>query len=461
MPLSFRLFSVGFSLVCFGIGLYALASGILGKKIKALPCLIYTIYYLSANALILAGIFRVYVLVDAYEYEYVYVNVINLLDGTIGNLLHSIMLAFILRRFLGTNFWQGLAAAFLGNFIVYTANSVLMEVTSYYSPTFGGMYLYTFITIYIPYLAVLLAAAIVVSILRKSGFYQYFSHLFSRKSWAAGTLLFSFLMMCIWQVLDWLYPDTTPGIGYNIFFFALIVAALFWVQFLAMYAAGQDKIRAQEETIAQHQAHMALLEDLQQEIRAFRHDFTNLFSGLTLQVQEGDLVGIQDFMRKTSSYFDEKLEQEIQQMDGLNNIRLYPLRSLLTTKLADMKKRGIHSVLEVLYPVDIRIVMETEDLLRGLGILVDNAMEAAPQTDGTVRIVLLQDEKELYIAVSNNYDKEPELSSLSKKGYTTKGKGRGTGLASYRRIVSRCSGCVARTYLKDGYFMQELRLPVV
>ncbi|MGI6018462.1 MAG: sensor histidine kinase [Marvinbryantia sp.] len=455
MPLSFRLFSVGFSFVCFGIGLYALASGILGKKIKLVPCLIYTVYYLLANAMIYAVI----VILDVTMGVYRHVNIINLLNGTLGNLLHAVVLALVLRRCFGTDFWQGLAAAFLGNFIAYTANSVLMEVTSYYSPTFGGMYLYTFITIYIPYLAVLLTAAIVVPILRKSSFYRYFSHLFSKKTWAIGTLLFSFVLMCIWQVLNWMYPDTTPGIGYNIFFFALIVAALFWVQFLAMYAAGQDKIRAQEETIAQHQAHMALLEELQQEIRAFRHDFTNLFSGLTLQAQEGDLAGIQDFMRKTSSYFDEKLGQEIQQMDGLNNIGLYPLRSLLTTKLADMRKKGIHSVLEVLYPVDTKVVMETEDLLRGLGILIDNAIEAVPQTDGTVRIVLLQEETELYIAVSNNYEKTPELSALSRKGYTTKGNGHGTGLTSYRRIVSRCRGCVTRTYLKDGYFVQELRLP--
>ncbi len=34
MPLSFRLFSVRFSFVCFGIGLYFLASGILGEKIN-------------------------------------------------------------------------------------------------------------------------------------------------------------------------------------------------------------------------------------------------------------------------------------------------------------------------------------------------------------------------------------------------------------------------------------------
>lgn len=455
MPLSFRLFSAGFGYVCFGAGLYVLASGIMGKKIKALPGLIYTFYYLLANGLVVAGMAAANTQMDIFAYE----NIINLINGTLGNLMHAIVLAFVLRRFSGADFWQGLAAAFLGNFIAYTVNSVLMEVTAYYSPTFGGMYLYTFITIYIPYMAVLLAAGIVVPVLRKSSFYRYFSHLFSRRFWAAGTLLLSFGLMCVWQVLSWLYPDTTPGIGYNIFFFALIVAALFWVQFLAMYAAGQDKIRAQEETIAQHQAHMALLEELQQEIRAFRHDFTNLFSGLTLQAQEGDLAGIQDFMKKTSSYFDEKLGQEIQQMDGLNNIRLYPLRSLLTAKLADMRKKGIGSALEVLKPVDGRVTMETEDLLRGVGILIDNAMEAAPEREGTVRIVLLQEEKELYIAVSNNYEKTPELSAISQKGYTTKGKGRGTGLTSYRRIVSRCRGCVTRTYLKDGYFVQELRLP--
>ena len=237
MPLSFRLFSAGFSFACFGVGLYALATGILGKKIKALPCLIYTCYYLLANTLIFIGMAVAYLLVDIFEYE----TVINLLNGTLGNLLHSIVLALVLRKFSGTDFWQGLAAAFLGNFIAYTANSVLMEVTSYYSPIFGGMYLYTFITIYIPYMAVLIAAAIVVPILRKSSFYRYYSHLFSRKSWAIGTLLFSFVLMCVWQVLDWMYPDTTPGIGYNIFFFALIIVALFWVQFLAMYAAGDRK----------------------------------------------------------------------------------------------------------------------------------------------------------------------------------------------------------------------------
>ena len=204
---------------------------------------------------------------------------------------------------------------------------------------------------------------------------------------------------------------------------------------------------------------MALLEELQQEIRAFRHDFTNLFSGLTLQAQEGDLDGIQDFMKRTSSYFDEKLGAEIAQMDGLNNIHLYPLRSLLAAKLAKMRQMHIKGVLEALAPVQGNLGMDTDDLLRALGVLLDNAIEAVPEQNGQVRVVVLQEEKKLYLAVANNYEKAPDLAALAKKGYTTKGSGHGTGLASYRRIVARCRGCAARTYLKDGMFVQELHIP--
>lgn len=104
--------------------------------------------------------------------------------------------------------------------------------------------------------------------------------------------------------------------------------------------------------------------------------------------------------------------------------------------------------------------MPVEDLLRCQGILLDNAIEAAAKNDGKIRVILLQDMEELFIAVANNYDEKPNLGALAKSGYSTKGKGRGTGLSSYRRMVSRCADCVWRTYLKDEFLVQELRIPV-
>ena len=124
-----------------------------------------------------------------------------------------------------------------------------------------------------------------------------------------------------------------------------------------------------------------------------------------------------------------------------------------------MRQNHIKGVLEAMEPVTGHLRMDTDDLLRALGILLDNAIEAAPEWNGQVRVVLLQEEKELYLAVANNYKTAPDLTALMKKGYTTKGSGHGTGLSSYRRIVSRCRGCAMRTYLKDGMFVQELHIP--
>ena len=146
-------------------------------------------------------------------------------------------------------------------------------------------------------------------------------------------------------------------------------------------------------------------------------------------------------------------------MEGLSNIKVYPVRSLISTKLGLMQQRQIQVALEILHPVT-GAKMPTEDLLRCQGILLDNAIEAAAKEEGKIRVVMLQGEGELYLTVANNYDEQPNLSALGKGGYTTKGKGHGTGLSSYRKIVSRCKGCLARTYLKDGFLVQELRIPV-
>lgn len=447
MPLSFRLATVFLVFLCFGFGIFKMALGLLGQKMKKIPCLVYVAYFCAASCAEM-----ILVIWTGIPEEELFLSVA---DSTV----HAVVLGLLLTKIYRLPFIQTLVAAVLGNFIVYTVHHVVSAAAYAYSPVFDGKYLYVLTTIYIPYLSGPLAAVLVSYILKKSNFYRYFACLFARRSRAVPALAVSYALMCVWSALDWLYPDSTPDAGYAIFFFSLIVVALFWVQFLAMYAAGQDKIRAQEETIAQQQAHMELLEELQQEIRAFRHDFTNLFSGLTLQAQEGDLAGIQAFMKETSSYFDTKLGNEIQQMDGLKNIQPYALRSLLTAKLAAMRKLHIQTVLEVLRPMYSVQIIGTEDLLRVLGILLDNAMEAVPEENGAVRIVLLQEEKELYLAVANTYEAAPDLSALARKGYTTKGAGHGTGLSSYRKIISGYRGCVTRTYLKDEMFVQELHIP--
>ena len=452
MSLAFRLGTVAFTMAMMALALYILTAGILGRKIhwKSLG-----IFFVCAEALQWAAmlLYLLYTVATGQE------NMPSAVFDTVCYLLAALVLGALMTKVHRIPLLYTFTAAILCTFVVNTANTTMVYVVEEYSPLFDRQHFLAFVRLDVPYMLTVGVALLVAAILKRSEFYRYFAAMFRSRARGVLTLAVCLALMFILPLQQLLFPDLTPNASYATFFFALIVSGVFLLQFAAMYAAGQDRIKAQEETILQQQSHMALLEELQQEIRAFRHDFTNLFSGLTLQAQEGDLAGIQDFMKRTSSYFDEKLGSEIAQMDGLNNIQLYPLRSLLATKLAKMRQMRIKGVLEAMKPVNGQLGMDTDDLLRALGILLDNAIEAVPKGEGQVRVVLLQEEKELYLAVANNYEKAPDLPDLTKKGYTTKGSGHGTGLTSYRRIVSRCRGCAARTYLKDGMFIQELHIP--
>lgn len=241
---------------------------------------------------------------------------------------------------------------------------------------------------------------------------------------------------------------------------ALIVLALFILLYTARYHDSREKVKAQEGIIIQQQAHLALLGELQQELRSFRHDFTNLMTGMTLQAKSGDLKGIQDFMRDISSYFDEKLGDEIKNLEAVNRIQIPALRSLVTTKIALMQKEGIQTIVEVLYPVTME-GMRQPDLLRCLGIMLDNAIEEARISDHPrVSLVLLKTETELLVAVSNSCNEPPDLAQMHRNEYTTKGNGHGTGLMSLRKIIQKYPGCIAGMNVNAEMFHYELHIPL-
>lgn len=448
MPLSFRISAVFALLLVQSAAMFWITTALAGERPKWRHYALFCVGFCGIEW----GAVGLISLIELFEKEPLLIEI--LLSAAI-----ALLLCLLLCRCYQTAFEKALGAAMLAYFLAYTINDFMTEVAGYYSPVFDGKYLYVLTSLVLPYSLTLIMVGVIVLILRKSAFSQYFAHLFQGRIRTAFSLSVGFLLMNLKAVLSYFFPDVTADFTYVLFFFGLIAAALFCIQFGSMYAASRDKIKAQEETIAQQQAHMELLEELQNEIRAFRHDFTNLLSGMTLSAQEGDVEAIQEFMKRTSGYFDEKLGKEIRQMEGIANIRIYPIRSLLSTKLSLMRQRHIQVVLEILNPVT-GGKMPVEDLLRCQGILLDNAIEAAEKEEGKIRIVLLQEERELYIAIANNYDMQPNLGALGKGGYTTKGKGHGTGLSSYRKMVSRCSGCLTRTYLKDDFLVQELRIPV-
>lgn len=240
----------------------------------------------------------------------------------------------------------------------------------------------------------------------------------------------------------------------------LILLVLIICLFIYISAKGErdSKIRIQEAMLLEQRHYMENLESMQQEMRAFRHDYKNMLSGMSLYAEEGNTREIRKALQKMEADFDNKVGENIRQAGQLGNIQVPELKSLVLSKLSRMKRKHIACNLEVLYPVT-RIDMDVMDLNRCLGILIDNAIEAVENTDTPmIDLIITKQDTELTFIVQNQWNGELALHNIWKEGYSTKGDGRGLGLSSYKRILEKYSNAFPSTSWKNNLFKQEIKL---
>lgn len=219
----------------------------------------------------------------------------------------------------------------------------------------------------------------------------------------------------------------------------------------------QAKLHEQEQLLNQQNLYISNLERMQSEMRAFRHDYKNMLSGLYLRAGEEDGgEKLQQLLSDMTDSFDEQIGGYIQQTTQLGNLRVTELRSLILGKMTKMQKRGIVCHLEILYPVE-HVSVPCMELNRCLGILIDNAMEAVQGQDSPSVDILVSEQMQMTSFVVSNRVTEPvDFGNIWKEGYSTKGEGRGLGLYSFQKIVERYDKLLSSSSCRDGIFTQQL-----
>ena len=143
------------------------------------------------------------------------------------------------------------------------------------------------------------------------------------------------------------------------------------------------------------------------------------------------------------------------------------LAALLLGKTAQAAERGIQLVLEAEGDIAASGI-DVGDLVTVVGNLVDNAVDASADHDGTrtVTVTLRADAQELEIAVSDSGPGLPDDSvrDAFSRGWSTKPStavgGRGLGLALVSEVVRRHDGSVSVTTAAGGGACVAVRLPV-
>lgn len=138
--------------------------------------------------------------------------------------------------------------------------------------------------------------------------------------------------------------------------------------------------------------------------------------------------------------------------DGLQQLGDPPLKSLLFQKLLAAQNQGKEVRLEIPDPVK-TLPMDSMQLLRVVGILLDNAIEApVVGDDHTIYCAILDYPGAVELSVANpiSADNPPKINRFMQAGYSTKGENHGLGLSTVQEIVDRTANAALQIANKHG-----------
>jgi len=169
-------------------------------------------------------------------------------------------------------------------------------------------------------------------------------------------------------------------------------------------------------------------------------------------------------MNALESYFNDnimRVSQEIRDNDfkmrGLSEIKIPEVKGLVSSKLITAQEKGIDVVFEC--PNEIHYLnMDSVLLCRCIGIILDNAIEAAEEVEkGIIRVGFVELEQSVSFVVWNTFsDTGHKLFQYFEKGFSTKGENRGLGLNSLKKMVDQENMTQLDTVIEDGFFKQEI-----
>ena len=95
-----------------------------------------------------------------------------------------------------------------------------------------------------------------------------------------------------------------------------------------------------------------------------------------------------------------------------------------------------------------------------LGIFIDNAIEAAAETEEQKLVIEAQSaDGGPVFSVANTCRELPDLSKIFQKGFSTKGDGRGMGLYWVKNALKEREELIHEVSVEGGMVIQRLELP--
>ena len=218
------------------------------------------------------------------------------------------------------------------------------------------------------------------------------------------------------------------------------------------------KLQLTERSLEQTKQYNKTLIILHDNIRCFKHDYNNMITTLGGYIQSEDINGLKNYYSQLLHDCSQVKSLSALSPEVINNPAIY---SLLTNKYHQAIELGINMNIECFLDFE-KLDMKVYEFTKILGILLDNAIEAAKECeDKTINVIIRNDfkVKRQLVIIENTYiNKNIDTEKIYEKGFTSKENNTGLGLWETRKILKRNNNLNLFTSKNNKFFIQQLEI---
>lgn len=247
----------------------------------------------------------------------------------------------------------------------------------------------------------------------------------------------------------------------SILIFSSISVLLIYFFFNIYSLLRTSELEKTSENLEEATLYNKTLRILYDNIVVFKHDFNNIVQSIGGYVYTDDLPGLKKYYLELVEDCQKNNNLSILNPELINNPGIY---SLLTSKYYKADELGVNINFEIFFDLN-SINMSIYDFTKIIGILLDNAIEAASKCEcKIIKVIFSQDinSSKQIISIENTYiDKDIDINKIFEKNYTTKSSEyHGIGLWEIKKLLKKNNNLNLNTSKNDKFFKQQLEIYV-
>lgn len=238
------------------------------------------------------------------------------------------------------------------------------------------------------------------------------------------------------------------------FFFITMVVLCVLIRTLKKEAELNTKLKEYEAL----QDYTNKVEQLYLQIRTFKHDYLNILSSMEYYIKHKEYEQLENYFENHILPQGQSLADKDSVLGKLAKLQIPEIKSLFYPKLLIAMNSQIETVIDIKDPITI-INTDYVDLIRILGVFMDNAIEAAMETsEKTLYVGLITVDNTTIIRICNSCNPVENINKIYEINVSSKPGSRGIGLYNANLLIHKHSNIIHKTSCENHIFTQELQI---